>query len=91
MVRKYHAKSLILQSLRDWDLDAADIRGQYYDCAANMAGKLKGVQAHTQEINENDLYFHCAAHCLNLCIVKVCSVPAVKHMLAVLNVFDKEL
>lgn len=76
---------LILQSLRNWDLDAANIRGQGYDGAANMAGKFKGVQARILEINEKALYFHCAAHCLNLCIVKACSVPAVKNMLAVLK------
>lgn len=76
---------LILQCLRDWDLDVANVRGQGYDGAANMAAKFKGVQARILGINPKALYFHCAAHCLNLCIVKACTVPAVKNMLAVLK------
>lgn len=75
----------IVQSLQQWGLEVENIRGQGYDGAANMAGKHKGVQARILEINEKALYFHCAAHCLNLCIVKSCEVAAVKNMLGTLK------
>ncbi|KAL8561761.1 hypothetical protein ACOMHN_010696 [Nucella lapillus] len=50
-----------------------------------MARKFKGVQAMISNLNEKALYFHCAAHCLSLCVVKSCQVLQVKNMLAVLK------
>lgn len=75
----------ILQCLQDWGLEVGDIRGQGYDGAANMAGKFKGVQARILTLNEKALYFHCAAHCLSLCVVKSCQVVQVKNMLTALK------
>ena len=66
-----------------------DIRGQGYDGAGNMAGKLKGVQARITELNDKALYVHCAAHCLNLSIVKACSVKGVKNMFAAMKELSK--
>jgi len=75
----------LLDCLNKWQLDVADIRGQGYDGAANMAGKIKGVQARISTLNEKALYFHCASHCLNLCIVKSCENEMVKKMLATMT------
>ena len=75
----------ILQCLGDWNLDPNDIRGQGYDGAANMAGKFRGVKARILSINKKALYFHCAAHCLNLCVVKSCQVPQLRNMLGTLQ------
>ena len=61
------------------------IRGQGYDGASNMAGKVKGVKARIQQENNKALYFYCASHYLSLCIAKACSVPAVKNMMATLE------
>lgn len=72
----------LLDCLQRWNLNVQDIRGQGYDGAANMAGKFRGVQARISEQNEKALYFHCAAHCLNLCIVKSCDNELVKKMLS---------
>ncbi|KAL8564207.1 hypothetical protein ACOMHN_017476 [Nucella lapillus] len=75
----------ILQCLNEWGLDASNIRGQGYDGASNMAGKFKGVKARILEDNEKALYFHCAAHCLSLCVVKLCEISQVRNMLGVLK------
>ena len=75
----------IVQSLPDWGLEVENSRGQGYDGAANMTGKNKGVKSRILERNGKALFFHCAAHCLNLCIVKSCQVSAVKNMLATLK------
>lgn len=70
----------ILNALREWGLDIQNLRGQGYDGASNMSGKFKGVQARLKEVNPKALYVHCASHCLNLCVLKACSVPQVKNM-----------
>lgn len=72
-------------SLQSWGLDLANIRGQGYDGAGNMAGKYKGVQARILQNNPKALYFHCAAHCLNLAIVKSCNLQAIKNMMCVMR------
>lgn len=41
-------------------------RGQCYDGAANMSGKLTGVQAQMSAVYPKAMYVHCANHCLNL-------------------------
>ena len=70
----------IVQKIRDRGLDIENVRGQVYDGAVNMAGKFKGVQARIRELNEKALYVHCASHCLNLCVMKACTVPQIKNM-----------
>ena len=72
----------ILDCLTKWNLEVDDIRGQGYDGAANMAGRIRGVQARISGLNKKALYFHCAAHCLNLSIVKSCENEIVKKMMS---------
>lgn len=50
-----------------------------------MAGKFKGVQARFKEENNMALYFHCASHCLSLCVVKACCLPSVKNLMGTLK------
>ena len=66
-----------------WGVDTNNMRGQGYDGAGNMAGKVKGVKSRFLQENNQALYFHCASHCdcLNLCIVKACNLPAIKTMM----------
>jgi hypothetical protein len=45
--------------LRDLNLRIDDCRGQGYDGAGNLAGRLSGVAARIQETNEKALYVHC--------------------------------
>ena len=70
-----------MSKLGTWGLDIENLRGQGYDGAANMSGKVKGVQARIFLLSKKKaLYVHCASHCLNLSIMKACSVPQVKNM-----------
>jgi hypothetical protein len=56
----------LLSRLEHHEIDILDCRGQSYDNASNMSGKIKGVQARILEINPNALYSPCGAHSLNL-------------------------
>lgn len=49
-----------------FDVGLDKCRGQCYDGASNMSGKLSGVQAQLSAINPKAVYVHCANHCLNL-------------------------
>jgi hypothetical protein len=71
--------------LREWGLDANNIRGQGYDGASNMTGKFKGVKSRFLEENDKALFFHCASHCLSLCVVKACRLPSVTNMMGTLK------
>ena len=44
-----------------------------------MAGKNKGAATRILELYPKALYTHCAAHVLNLCIVKCCSIPDIRN------------
>ena len=71
--------SRILQHLDTWQLPALQLRGQTYDGAGAMAGKKKGAATRILELYPKALYTHCAAHVLNLCIVKSCSIPDIRN------------
>ncbi|XP_028416928.1 uncharacterized protein LOC114541141 [Dendronephthya gigantea] len=62
----------IEEFLRDQNLPIDDCRGQGYDGAGNMAGRLSGVAARIQETNKKALYVHCNSHRLNLCVATCC-------------------
>ena len=50
-----------------------------------MAGAVKDVQGRINTINEKAIYVHCAAHCLNLAILKACQLPSVRKMMRILK------
>ena len=75
----------ILSSLEELQLDLRMIRGQGYDGAGNMAGKNKGTAALIQQQYPLAVYTHCAAHVLNLCVVKAMNVVSVRNMLNTLK------
>ena len=60
----------ILEQLKVWQLHPQYMRGQAYDGAGAMAGKTKGVAAQISTLYPRALYTPCAAHRLNLCVVK---------------------
>jgi len=66
----------ILQIFTDWDLDIQDCRGQKYDGAGNMAGKINGAAAIIRNTNPKALYTHCNSHCLNLVLNQCAKVTA---------------
>ena len=46
-----------------------------------MCGKSKGVSSILLKKFPKALYFHCASHKLNLCVVKACKLPSVANMM----------
>nr|XP_004227401.1 zinc finger MYM-type protein 1-like [Ciona intestinalis] len=65
--------SIILQALKDHRLDIQDCRGQSYDGAANMRGKITGVQTQIRKINPLATFVYCSAHQLNLVVQEALS------------------
>lgn len=62
---------VILQHLSEWGLSLADLRGQCYDGASNMAGARSGCRTIIQQQAPKAIYIHCAAHRLNLSACKI--------------------
>ena len=75
----------ILSTLEAFNLDLRMLRGQGYDGAGNMAGKYSGTAALIQQQYPLAVYTHCAAHILNLCIVKAMSIVPVRNMMGTLK------
>ena len=48
-----------------------DCRGQCYDGAGNMAGRLSGASSLIRKAHEKDIYVHCMNHHLNLCVADI--------------------
>ena len=69
----------ILQWLSMHGLSPADIRGQCYDGASNMSGAVSGCKSIVQHEAPPALYFHCAAHHLNLAVVSACKIQSFKN------------
>lgn len=58
--------TIVLETLKNYDLDIADCRGQSYDNASNMSGAYTGLQARIKEVNPLAVFIPCSAHSLNL-------------------------
>ena len=71
----------ILSALVEWQLQPQLLCGQAYDGAGAMAGKSKGVASRILSKYPKALYTHCAAHRLNLCVMKCCSIREVSNMI----------
>ena len=74
----------ITDSLESFGLDIGKLRGQSYDGAGNMAGRIKGTAlslVHSTPL----LSHHCASHALNLAVVKSLEVTSVHNMIGVVD------
>ena len=69
----------IFQWLSTHGLFPTDIRGQCYDGASNMSGLVSGCKSIVQQEAPLALYFHCAAHRLNLAVVSACKIQSFKN------------
>jgi len=76
---------LIMQCLRDLNLDCTYLVGQGYDGAANMSGVFNGVQAIIRENCPHALYLHCASHSLNLAICTASGIPEIRNCLGTIE------
>ncbi|CAH2296767.1 zinc finger MYM-type 1-like [Pelobates cultripes] len=56
---------VVLTTLKSYDLEIANCRGQSYDNASNMSGHYRGLQARILERNALAVYIPCSAHSLN--------------------------
>lgn len=72
---------VILDTLDDYGLNIKNCRGQGYDGAGSVAGKVNGCSAHILRLNHLALYTHCFSHRLNLVVCKSCSVYNVKKVM----------
>ena len=77
--------ALIISSLQKHGLDVNLLRGQGYDGAGAMAGRVSGVAARIQQQCPLALYVHCFSHKLNLVIVNACQVQAVRNAMGVIS------
>ena len=59
---------LIKDALCRFSLDLRNCRGQAYDGASNMSGRLSGVQERISAQYPKALYIHCFCHSLNLAV-----------------------
>ncbi|XP_056017385.1 52 kDa repressor of the inhibitor of the protein kinase-like [Ostrea edulis] len=77
----------ILENLRKWGFNLANLRGQGYDGCSTMSGEVSGVKTRIIEQLPNAKYFvHCRSHCLNLVIVNSCqNIPVVRNFMAILG------
>lgn len=79
-------KDLIVNAVTtDLGLSMDDCRGQCYDGAGNMAGRLNGASTLIRREHEKAIYVHCMSHRLNLCIADTCSLQLVKDMMTIVR------
>ena len=67
----------LLAIIEETGLDIKNLVGQGYDGAAVMSGDKNGVQKHIAYKCSTAAYVHCAAHSLNLCLVKAAEVQQI--------------
>lgn len=76
---------MLLDFLAKHDLDPNNLRGQAYDGAGNMAGRVNGTAARIMSSFPLAIYVHCASHCLNLAVVGSLEEVAVRNMIGIVN------
>ncbi|XP_008178902.1 52 kDa repressor of the inhibitor of the protein kinase-like [Acyrthosiphon pisum] len=64
----------IITELKGLNIEIKNLRGQGYDGAASMSGKLNGVAALIRKEYPSALYIHCSAHNLNLWVERYNSI-----------------
>ncbi|XP_062521172.1 zinc finger MYM-type protein 1-like [Corticium candelabrum] len=71
----------IVNFMKECNLDIRYLRGQGYDGAAVMSGKVSGVSARILQLQPKAIYQHCRSHRLNLVIASSCrQVPLIQDL-----------
>lgn len=78
-------KDIITAAVANLGLTMEDCRGQCYDGAGNMAGRLNGASSLISAEHEKAIYVHCMNHRLNLCIADTCQLPIVRNMMDIVR------
>ena len=71
---------LIMDKTHKLGLSVDKCRGQGYDGAGSMAGRVKGVAAQISTIYKFAVYTHCFSHALNLPVMRIINGKYVKEM-----------
>ena len=71
----------IKEAVKDLGLDLQKVRGQGYDGASNMSGRIAGAAKLITNENILAIYVHCFAHRLNLCVADTCKQQQIKNMM----------
>ena len=71
----------IMKFVEKLGLNIEFCRGQGYDGAGNMAGRVSGAAARIQANNKNAIYAHYGSHILNLCVASSCEMQLVRNMM----------
>ena len=92
LVSSWNVSGLTGQALADKmmgfvsnNLDPSKMRGQAYDGASNMSGKIRGAAARIQSQYPLAFYTHCASHCLNLAVVASFEDRSVRNMIGIVK------
>jgi hypothetical protein len=80
-----HLADKITSCLCSFNLDLSYLRGQAYDGAGNMAGRVNGVATLISNEYPKAFYTHCTSHCLNLAVVKSLQITSVHNMMNVVE------
>jgi len=75
----------LLITCENLKLNLGYLRGQGYDGAGAMSGKLQGCAARISEQHPQAIYVHCSSHALNLVIGDACSVSVIRNALGTIN------
>ena len=81
---------VLVNKLKELDIDIMDMRGQGYDNGSNMRGKHSGVQKRVLDINPRAFYVPCCAHSLNLVVndAASCCLRAVDFFAIIQEVYN---
>jgi len=77
----------IIEELKNINIEINNLRGQGYDGAAIMSGKMNGVAALVKKDYPSALYIHCSSHNLNLSISYSCNIPEIRNTWVLLKVY----
>ena len=77
-----HVIAETILDLQKNHLDPKLLRGQGYDGASNMAGKVEEAAGIVTSKHALALYFHCASHQLNLAAMKSAELISVKNLMS---------
>lgn len=75
----------VYSGLKSCGINCAYLIGQGYDCASNMSGKYKGVQAVVRANYPKAIYAHCAAHTLNLAVSNASNIQSIRNCLSIIE------
>ena len=71
----------VTNTLSEFGLDLMNCRGQGYDCAGSMAGKINGLLGIVLQSNKLALYMHCHSHRLNLVVSSLTRIIGFRNVM----------